>query len=130
MKAKFLKTTASVITCMLAARAGAAGCAKIIDGMNATIEAGQVRDFCLSTPNERVQEVEAGASAEWKVGVGAWRDRIIVLRGTGEHAAPLNVLLYTDRGERYELHFSDRAAPSSLAPSVSAPPPKTGETKQ
>lgn len=130
MKAKFINATASVIICMLAGPAGATGCEKITDGMNAMIEAGQVRDFCLSTPNERVQEVEAGASTEWKVGVGAWRDRIIVLRGTGEHAAPLNVLLYTDRGERYELHFSDRAVPSSPASSVGTPPSKTAATKQ
>lgn len=115
MKLNFLAAT--ITASAIASTASAASCTAISDGMTVLASPGQVRDLCLGTQNGRIQEVEAGTGADWKVGVAAWRDRIIVLRGASQQTTPINVLVYTDRGERYELHLVDQVA-SSATPST------------
>lgn len=124
MKPKFLAAAvaASAVTCT----AAAANCTTITDGMTISASPGQVRDLCLGAQNGRIQEVEAGASADWKVGVAAWRDRVIVLRTATQQSSPVNVLVYTDRGERYELHLIDQPTLSGAAQSAPPQPAPAG----
>ena len=125
MKVKFLSVAITACAAIaVASTAAAANCTTISDGMTIQASPGQVRDLCLGTTNGRIQEVEAGASVDWKVGVAAWRDRIIILRGASQQTSPINVLVYTDRGERYELHLSDQLVSNSatqVTPSQTAP---------